>query len=414
MKETLKNTILILKLYIIAFCKWLVLGVLMGAASGGIGTLFSKTISFATNFREHNFWLIFLLPLGGLLSAAVYKLLRVENQGTNQVLESVRSDKKVSFLLAPAVFIGSAITHLCGGSAGREGAALQLGGGVASFLGKTFKFNEKTQHILTLCGMGAFFSAIFGTPLGACVFALEVVSVGNVCLSAIFPCLISSVTAYAISGFFGVKLERFNINFVPELSFGAVWRVAIVAVVCAIVSLLFCHALHFSEKAFKKWFKNDFLRIFIGGVAISLLTIIIGTTDYNGGGIEVIERIFSVGMVKNEAFILKIIFTCLTVAAGYKGGEIIPTFFIGATLGGAISLIIGLDPAFGAAVGMAALFCGVTNCPLATLFLATEMFGAQGLIFFALSVSAAFLLSGNTGLYSSQKLVFSKLSDEHL
>ena len=398
--------------YLLLFLRWLILGIILGLVGGLIGVLFSKAIGMVTQLRgEHN-WLVFLLPLGGLATVAVYKLCRIDGVGTNHVFESVRGEKSVSFLLAPAVFACSCITHLCGGSAGREGAALQLGGSVASLLAKVFRLDEKTRHVITMCGMGAFFSAIFGTPLGAFVFAIEVVSVGHFCSTAIFPGLISSVIAFLVAHSLGAEAERFPLTAVPQLSLKTIALVLLLAVICALVSALFCYCLHYTSERFDKWFKNDFLKAAIGGALIVVLTMIVGSTDYNGGGVDVILRIFETGDVRYEAFALKIIFTAITVAAGFKGGEIIPTLFIGATLGGALGALIGLSPAFGAAIGIAALFCGVTNCPIATIILCIEMFGAEGSIYFALAAITSFLLSGYVSLYSSQKVVFSKWSEE--
>ena len=411
MRYDLKQTILHTKEYTLAFVRWLALSLIVGISGGLFGTLFAKTLSFVTQFRLSHSWLIFLLPLGGLISVAVYKYCRVTGIGTDDVFESVRSEKSVPPLLAPAVFIGSAITHLLGGSAGREGAALQLGGSISSALSKLLHLDEKARHILTMCGMGAFFSALFGTPLGAAVFAIEVVSVGSFCSAALFPGIVSSVTAYSIAISLGVHPERFFISSAPELSLDIIWRVGLIAVVGAIVSIAFCHLMHYTEGLFKKLFKNGFIRIFIGGLAVVVITLLLNTTDYNGGGIEVINRIFTDGDVKYEAFLIKMILTAITIGAGYKGGEIVPTLFIGATLGGAMAILIGLNPAFGAAIGMAALFSGVTNCPLATIFLCIEMFSGKGLIFIAIAVAISFLLSDYCSLYSKQTFMFSKLNE---
>lgn len=395
-----------------AFIYWLISGVAVGLICGVIGSAFSKSVSFVTELRAENEWLIYLLPLGGLLSVAIYKLCKVESLGTNQVFESIRSEKPLSFLLAPAIFAGSVITHLLGGSAGREGAALQLGGSTSALIAKIFKLDDKSRHILTICGMGAVFSALFGTPIGACVFALEVVSVGQICSAAIFPSIVSSVTAYLVASGLGIKPERFHVDAIPAMNIDSLWRILVVAVAAAAVSMIFCQSMHFGEKLFKKYLKNPFIRIFAGGAAVILLTLIVGTRDYNGGGVNVIERIFEEGTVRPEAFLLKIIFTVITISAGFKGGEIVPTLFIGATLGGTVGPLVGLNPAFGAATGMAAMFCGVTNCPLATFFICIELFGAEGMIFYAVAAAVSFVLSGYTSLYHSQHLIFSKLKEE--
>ena len=388
------------------------IGLLIGLICGVVGALFAKSINLATNLRGENGWLLYLLPIGGIIITALYKLCRVTGVGTNQVFESTKNNKPVSILLAPAVFLGTVITHLLGGSAGREGAALQLGGSISTLLSKVFRLDEKTRHIVTLSSMGAFFSALFGTPLGAFVFAIEVVSVGSLCSAAFLPGIISSVTAYFVSTLLSVHPERFNLKAMPELELDIVWKVVIIAMLSAIVSIIFCRAMHITHSVFEKLIKNGYLRAITGGVIIVLLTLCFGTTDYNGGGIEVINRIFETGEVRYEAFLLKIIFTAITIGAGFKGGEIVPTFFIGATFGGAMATLIGLDPALGAAVGMAALCCGVTNCPISTIILAAELFGGNGILYTSLAAIISFVLSGYCSLYSGHTLVFSKTNED--
>lgn len=408
MNKTLKETVQSTRKYVIAFIFWLALGLLMGMIAGVIGAAFAHSIELVTHFRANHSYIIYFLPIGGLVITALYKLCKTSGMGTNDVFEGVKTERHVPFLLAPSVFLGTVITHLLGGSAGREGAALQLGGSIASFIGKAFRLKENTRHILLMCGMGAFFSALFGTPLGAFVFAIEVVSVGSLCSAALFPGIVSSLTAYFVAGMLNVKPERFLLSRVPEISILVVLKVVLLAVLGATLSIVFCKALHIFEKIFKKYFNNEYLRIFVGGCIIILLSLFFGK-DYIGGGIDVINRIFEEGTVKPEAFLLKILFTAITLGVGFKGGEIVPTIFIGATLGGTLSTILGLDIAFGAAVSVAALFAGVTNCPLATIFLCLELFGSDGIIFFALSSVISFLLSGSCSLYSSQRLEFSKV-----
>jgi len=408
---TLKHTIADLKAYSSTFFKWLFIGGVTGVLCGGVGAAFSKAIAFASSARAANGWLIFLLPVGGLLTVAIYRFLRVEEVGTNQVLKSVSTSKQVSPLLAPAVFAAAFITHLCGGSAGKEGAALQLGGSVTTLLGKLFRLCEADRHIITICGMGAFFAAVFGTPLGACVFALEVASVGTLSLAAIFPVFVSGISAYGIAHFLGTEAERFHLYGSPLMSVGSLLKVLVIAVAGAVVSLVFCHALHYAEHTAKKYLKNDILRIVSCGALIVVLSLIFGNGIYNGSGVEVIHGIFADGSVEPEAFLLKMLFTVITVAAGFKGGEIIPTLFIGASLGAVIAPLLGMTAAFGASVGMTALFCGVTNCPLASVFLSVELFGEEGMIYFAIASAVSFLLSGNSGLYTEQKINTSKLND---
>jgi len=410
--EKTKSFLIPTKDYAIFFFKWLLLGIIMGVSGGAVGTFFSKSIAFVTQLRNQNGWLLYLLPLGGIIIAIIYHFFKIQDVGTNEVFEGVRTEKNVPILLAPAIFIGSVITHLLGGSAGREGAALQLGGSIASLLGKGFKLCEKSRHILIMCGMSAVFSAVFGTPICAAIFAVEVVSIGYMFSFALFPCLISSVTAYFLSASLGIIPEHFTVKFIPELSIISLGQVFLIGIACAIVSTVFCKAMHLSHKLFSKYIKNSFLRAAIGGLIIVLLTVIIGTRDYNGGGMDIIEKIFHSSEVKPEAFLLKIIFTAITIGAGFKGGEIVPTLFIGATLGGTLAILIGASAPFGAALGMVALFCGVTNCPLASLVLSLELFGGEGIIYYALALTISFLLSGYSSLYHGQKIIFSKLCED--
>lgn len=401
-KDTIKSIIICIK----GFSFWLLLGLLTGISGGLIGTAFSKALSFVTGFREVHPTVLLFLPLGGLLSVLIYKLLKVSDVGTNQVLLSLKDKKPVSPLLAPAIFLGTCITHFCGGSAGREGAALCLGGGISSLFGKLLRLDEKTTKILTLAAMGSVFSALFGTPLGACVFVLEIINVGSLFSPAIFPCLISSFTASVIARFFGVKAESFPLTKVPDISLSVFLRVLLIILCAAFVSIIFCKSLHAGEKLMQKLFKNPFLRIFTGGLLVVFLTLILGTYDYNGGGIHIIEEIFHSGHVKYEAFALKLLFSVITVSAGFKGGEIVPTLFIGATLGATLSSLMGLDPAFGAAVGMASLFCGVTNCTLGTIIISIELFTQEGLLYFALAAVLVKFLTGSDSLYKGQEALF--------
>ncbi len=408
MNNILKENFIWIKNYFFAFLKWLALGLIMGIIAGVIGAAFAHSIELVTHFRANHSHIIYFLPIGGLVITALYKLCKTSGISTNDVFEGVKTERHVPFLLAPSVFLGTVITHLLGGSAGREGAALQLGGSIAGFIGKAFRLKENARHILLMCGMGAFFSALFGTPIGAFVFAIEVVSVGSFCSAALFPGIVSSLTAYFVAGMLNVKPERFLVSAIPKVSVLVVLKVVLIAVLGATLSIVFCKALHIFEKVFKKYFNNEYLSIFVGGCIIIILSLLFGK-DYTGGGIDVINRIFEEGAVKPEAFLLKILFTSVTLAAGFKGGEIVPTIFIGATLGGTVSTILGLDIAFGAAVSVAALFAGVTNCPLATIFLCLELFGPEGIIFFALSSVISFLLSGSCSLYAGQRLEFSKV-----
>lgn len=377
----------------------ILLSIIIGALCGLIGSFFSKSVGFVTDLRIQNNWLLYLLPIGGLLSVGIYKLCRVKSIGTTNVFDCVRTEQNLPPLLAVAIFLGTCISHLFGASSGREGAALQIGGGVANVFSRFFKLDEDTRHQLVMCGMAALFSAVFGTPLAACIFVLEVIWT-KLCFKAAVPVLFSSISAYIISQLLGVHPERFNMGNLPQFSLTLVWKIAVIIAAGILAALVFCKGLDLGKELAKKIFNNEFLRIAIGGLAIIALTLLVGNRDYNGGGIDIIEQAFD-GVVKYEAFALKIIFTIICVACGYKGGEIIPTLFIGATLGGALSLILGLPIGIGAAVGMAVLFVCATKCPIATILLCCEMFGFGCITIIAPAVLLSFLIARYKGLYKN-------------
>ncbi len=397
-----------IKKYAPDFLRVMAISLLSGVVCGLVGTVFVKSISFVTSVRENNDWILFLLPVFGLILTYIYNLLKENGIGTNHIIKSVRTEEKVSPLLSIAVFVGTVLSHFGGASVGREGAALQLGGSIGEFFAEKLKTPEVYRRILVMSGMSGCFSALFGTPIAAIVFVLEVVRVGKSCLVAIVPAFISSITAFLIANKLGVEPERFPVNEIPDFSLSILWKFVLIAVVGAFVSEIFAFALHYSEKGFKKLFRNEYVRVVIGGVIIIALAEILGTTDYNGGGINIVHHMFTHGEVNYVAFLLKILFTAISVGAGYKGGEIVPTIFIGGTLGGAGALLLGLNPAFGGAIGITALFSGVTNCPFATVVLACEMFGIEGVGYYLIASAISFALSGKISLYNGRKMPFLK------
>ena len=396
---------------------WFVMAGIVGAVCGVVGGAFHFAIDEATQLRGQLPWLVYLMPVAGLIIVWIYQVSGMKNDsGTNQIIASVRSGTRPPVKLAVLIFAGSALTHLTGGSAGREGAALQIGGSLASGVGRLFKLGERSMNIMVMCGMSGLFSALFGTPLTAAVFSMEVVSVGIFHYSALFPGMLSAYVATAITRMMGIAPEAYHLMGTPELGWLSVAQVGGLAIVCAILSILFCVVMHKSAHIYQKLFPNQYVRVVAGGVLVILLTLLVGNRDYNGAGGHIIEAAVG-GHAVPWAFVLKIVFTALTLGAGYRGGEIVPTFFVGATFGCTIAPLFGLDPAFGAAVGMIALFCGVVNCPLASILLSVELFGSQGILFFAMACALSYLLSGKFSLYSSQKIVYSKLEpkfiDEH-
>ena len=331
------------------------------------------------------------------------------DSGTNQIIASVRGGERPPVRLAPLIFLGSVLTHLTGGSAGREGAALQIGGSISAGIGRLLRLGDRNLNTIIQCGMAGLFSALFGTPLTATVFALEVVNVGHFRYAALFPCLLSALIANSIPRALGLPGEHYVLSGLPELSAFSLLQCGALAVLAALVSIAFCVLMHETGRLYKKYLPNQYLRALAGAALVILLTIAEGSGDYNGAGGPIIELAVEGQVRAPWSFALKMLFTALTLGAGFRGGEIVPTLFIGSTLGCAAGPLFGLDPAFGAAVAMIALFCGVVNCPLASIFLSIELFGGEGLLFFALACSLSFLLSGRYSLYSSQNIVYSKL-----
>jgi H+/Cl- antiporter ClcA len=392
--------------------RWLILGCVTGAVVGLIGALFSKSIEFATSFRKSHDLIILGLPLAGLLIVFLYRLCKdYEDKGTNLVIKSIQEGKHLPITKAPLIFISTTLTHLFGGSTGRESAALQMGGSIGYNLGKFFKLNEGNIKIMTMCGMSAAFSALFGTPMTAAFMAMEIENVGVMYYSALVPCVISALMAQSIAGRMGVLGEEFSVLIVPHLNFYHAFFTGVLALLCALVSVLFCDVLKVSGKAYKKFFPNPYLRIFVGGCIVVALTFISGTRYYNGAGMDVIEMAIR-GEAPYYAFILKAIFTALTLGAGYKGGEIVPALYIGATFGCLYSQLLGFDPALCAAIGMGALFCGVTNCPISSLFICFELFGFKGMPYYLLAIAFSYTFSGYHSLYSSQKIMYSKFHNK--
>lgn len=409
----IKKTAVMAGTYFRSFYRWVLLATVTGAICGLVGSAFHLTVSWATAFRGSHQWLIFLLPVGGLLIAALYRVTKTEGEGTNNIIDSIHEGQNVHILLVPVIFISTAITHLFGGSAGREGAALQIGGGIGFRIGRFLGLDDKDMRLVTLCGMSAVFAALFGTPLTATLFALEVISVGIFYYSGFLPCLVASMVAYGISRLFGIEPMRFVIEHQP-LEVLMIIRVCILAVACALVSITFCVAMHSTEKLAAGRIKNTYLRAAVGGVIIIALTLLVGSNDYNGTGADIIENAISNGVSPSWAFFWKIIFTAITIGFGFKGGEIVPTFFIGATLGCLLGPILGMPAQFAAALALAAVFCGAVNCPVASIILSVELFGAGGLVYFALACGISYMLSGYFGLYSSQKIMYSKTKAEFI
>ena len=396
--------------YVKSFLKWGVLGILMGAIGGLLGAGFHHALHFVTHLRSEHTWLVFLLPLGGLLTVGLYRLLRLQNnRGTNEIIDATLEGREVSPLVAPAIFLSTAMTHLFGGSAGREGAALQLGGSVASMLSKLFRLKDEERTVLIMSGMSAVFAGLFGTPLTATLFCMEFESVGTVFSPALLPCFLSAYVASRVSGGLGVHAEGYLLETAAEITLGNAWKFLVLAVLVSLLGIAMCTLFHKAEHLAAHHLPNPFARIAIGGALVTAMTLIAGDHRFNGAGMDM-----ALAAVAGEAdwysFAVKMLFTAVTLSAGFKGGEIVPTFCIGATFGCLLGSLLGLEPGVAAALGLVGLFCCATNSPFASIVLSIEMFGSANLYLFALICVICFVLSGNSGLYASQIIQFSKAS----
>ena len=396
--------------YIRTLCRFILLALLAGLVCGAVGTLFYHAIALATRLRAEHPWLLYLLPMAGLLTAYLYALLKMEKDpGTNAVLRATIEHETVPARLAALIFSGTFLTHLCGGSAGREGAALQIGGGLGTAISKLLKLSEGETRLVTMCGMSAVFSAVFGTPLTAAVFSIEVASIGVISSAAVLPCILSSLTAAYLAQLLGATGERYVLSTVPAFNHQSLLATLFLGLVCALVSILFCEVMHGSHKLFSRCFPNRYVRVAVGSVLVVAISLLLGTGRYNGAGADVIAQ-----AIEGEALpydgIIKLLLTAVTLGCGMKGGEIVPAFFVGSTMGCLLGLLVGLSPSVGAALCMVGLFCGVVNCPIASMLLSMELFGGVGLPFFALVCAVSFACSGRHSLYTAQSFRFDKVN----
>lgn len=397
------------------FLKWTFISCVIGVTVGVIGAVFGRGVAWVTNFWNAHAWTLFLAPLAGLLIVWLYHMFHEEgNRGTNLVLESISADEEVTLATAPLIFVSTLLTHFVSASAGREGAALQLGGSLGEQLGKWLRLDEKDRKVAVMCGMSACFAALFGTPMAAGIFSLEVVSIGVLYYAALVPCVFSAFIGAGISGAMGNPPERFLLEAVPEFGIAQASLTVGLGILCALLSMAFCVLLHRSEKLYHEKCPNPYMRILAGSLLFIALTLISGSRDYNGSGMSLIGRIMEGEQVSYGAFLWKMLFTAVVLGAGFKGGEIVPTLCVGAAFGAAAARLLGLDQALWAACAMTGLFVGVTNCPIATVILAFEMFGYGAMPYFALIVPVSFTLSGYYGLYKSQKFAYSKLKAEYI
>jgi H+/Cl- antiporter ClcA len=376
---------------------------LIGIFSGSASAFFLVSLEWVTQFRESHNWILWLLPMGGLSIGLIYHYLGKEVvKGNNLLLEEYENPQKsIPLKMAPMVLIGTLITHLFGGSAGREGTAVQMGGAIADQFTRLFKLDASDRKTLIILGISAGFASVFGTPLAGALFALEILYFSTISLKSSILSFLVAYIAYFTVDFWQVKHTHYNIPVVPDITINTFAWVILAGVLFGLTSMLFSRTTHFWGRLFSKMISYAPLRPFVGGIILAVAIYCIGTTKYIGLGIPTIVDSFSIPNASYD-FLLKILFTGFTLGAGFKGGEVTPLFFIGATLGSALSLFIPLPIAFLAGLGFVAVFSGATHTPIACTIMGMELFGIESGVYIGITCLIAYFSSGSIGIYHSQ------------
>lgn len=399
----LKNTIFL-------SLKWIFICVLTGIFSGSASAFFLVALEWVTQFREHNNWIIWLLPIGGLYIGWLYHQYgKTVVKGNNLLLEEYENPQKtIPFKMAPMVLLSTLITHLFGGSAGREGTAVQMGGAIADQFSRLsyraqsrYKLDNSDRKTLIILGISAGFASVFGTPLAGAIFALEVLYFSKISLKSSLLSFLVAYAAYFTVEFWQVEHTHYQIPEIPEMSLHLIPWVIVASIAFGLAAMLFSRTTHFWARLFAKTIEYPPLRPFAGGLVLVIAIYLMGTTQYIGLGIPSIVYSFS-NASQSYDFLLKILFTGFTLGAGFKGGEVTPLFFVGATLGSALSLVIPLPIALLAGMGFVAVFSGATHTPIACTVMGMELFGLESGLFIGIACLVAYFSSGSIGIYHSQ------------
>ncbi|GLB53094.1 voltage-gated chloride channel membrane protein [Neptunitalea chrysea] len=387
---------------LVYLCKWLLICAIIGVLAGSASAALLESLHWATEYRESHKWIIALLPIGGLIVGLVYHYFGTSVvKGNNQLLEEFHSPNKIiPFKMAPLVLFGTVMTHLFGGSAGREGSAVQMGGAIADQFTKWFKLNKDDRKIVIVVGVSAGFASVFGTPLAGAIFALEVMVLGRMRYDALFASVLAGVIADYACKMWPVHHTHYGVENVPGIAPDTLIYAIVAGLVFGLGGLAFSKLTHFFTVLFKK-LNYPPLRPLIGGAVVAMAVYLIGTTKYIGLGVPTIVAAFDADLPWYD-FAAKLVFTAFTLGAGFKGGEVTPLFYIGATLGNALIWILPLPTDLLAGMGFVAVFAAATNTPIACTVMAIELFGAKGAVYFGIACVVAYMFSGHSGIYSSQ------------
>jgi H+/Cl- antiporter ClcA len=402
--------------YFLFVLKWALLAIPVALVAGSLVALFLWLLDLVTTFRAAHTALLYLLPLAGLLIHFLYRVYGGRSEaGNNLVIEEIHEPGAgVPARMAPLVLFTTVVTHLFGGSAGREGTAVQMGGSMAAWLARRFHLPAAELRIMLQCGIAAGFGAVFGTPLAATIFALEVLVVGRMRYDALLPCLFAAVLADRVTAAWGIQHAHYHIAGAAATAFPLHAALLLPALLGGIASglaaLAFVRCVHAIKDGSARWTRKDWLIPFIGGVVLVVLAQLPGAADYLGLGTKAmrpggaaIDTAFTTSAIDPMAWCWKLLFTAITLGTGFKGGEVTPLFFIGATLGHSLALYFGFPVDLMAGLCFIAVFAGAANTPIACTIMGAELFGYGYLLYYALACIAAYWCSGNKGIYSAQR-----------
>lgn len=389
--------------------KWLTIASIIGLMMGMLSAFFLKSLDTVTQIRLDKPWLLLLLPISGAVFAFLYKKFGGNAvRGNNLVIDQANGGQEdIPLRLIPLTLFGTITTHLFGGSVGREGTAVQMGGTVANAIGRLFRLDKLEREIVIISGISAGFSSVFGTPLAGTIFGLEVLMIGRLRSDGLFPSFFAAFFANFVTESFGITHTHYSMGQIPDWSVLLFTKMIVAGICFGLVGWLFSRSITWIKKIYARWFNNVVLRNFIGGIVVVAAVFILQTQRYLGLSLPLLQDAFD-GANHWFDFLGKLFFTALSLGAGYQGGEVTPLFEIGATFGSTLALVLHLSVPFLAGLGFIGVFSGATNTPIACFIMGIELFGGEAALFFFMICLISYMCSGNTGIYSSQKVEVEK------